>query len=404
MRNAIVLVVDRLGAGYLGPYGNTWIDTPNFNRLAAESLLFEFAMADSPHLPLLYRSYWKGLHAMADDTAADSLPDRLVATEIHTALVTDDAEVTELKWNGAFDERITLSPTPVVRAADEVGLTQMAHLFASAVDWLADAPEPFLLWVHSRGMSGPWDAPLEFRNQFADEDDPTPPETVTPPVKRLETDHDPDELLGLQHAYAGQVRLLDLCLGALMDAFRTTPVRENTLLAVTSPRGYPLGEHGRVGQCDETLYGELMNVPCFLRFPDGAGAAARSPHLVQPPDVFTTLSDWFGLSGGDESIWGASLIPAVDDAPPSDRDRACSVSGSHRAIRTPAWLLQRHPDSKRELFAKPDDRWEANEVADRCGETADALEAVLDEFQEAVRCGDATRLTPLSRVLAEGLE
>lgn len=404
MRNAIVLVVDRLGAGYLGPYGNTWIDTPNFNRLAAESLLFEFAMADSPHLPLLYRSYWKGLHAMSDDTAADSLPESLVATDIHTAVVTDDQAVAELKWIDAFDERITLSPTPAAETAEDVSLTQMAHLFASAVDWLAKAPEPFLLWVHSRGMAGSWDAPLDLRNQFADEDDPTPPDTVTPPVMRLEAEHDPDELLGLQHAYAGQVRLLDTCIGVLLDAIQTMPGRENSLLAVTSPRGYPLGEHGRVGQCDETLYGELLNVACFLRFPDGAGAAARCHYLVQPPDVFSTLLDWFGLAAGDESVWSASLIPTLDDVQPSGRDRACSISEGHRAIRTPAWLLQRHPDSKRELYAKPGDRWEANEVADRCEETADELDALLDEFEEAARFGDATRLTPLSDVLIEGME
>lgn len=404
MKNAIVLVVDRLGAGYLGPYGNTWIDTPNFNRLAAESLLFEFVLADSPHLPLLYRSYWKGLHAMSDDTAVDSLPESLVATEIHTALVTDDQAVAELKWTDAFNERITLSPSPAMQTAEEVGMTQMAHLFASVVEWLADAPEPYFLWVHSRGMAGPWDAPVDLRNQFADEEDPTPPDTVAPPVMRLETDFDPDELLGLQHAYAGQVRLLDMCIGVLLDAVETMPVRENTLLAVTSPRGYPLGEHGRVGQCDEALYGELLNVPCFFRLPDGAGAAARSHHLVQPPDVFSTLLDWFGLPAGDESVWGDSLIPAFGDVRPSQRDRACSVSEGHSVIRTPAWLLQRHPDSERELFAKPGDRWEANEVADRCGETADELESSLEEFQEAARSGDPRQLTPLSDVLVEGLE
>jgi len=312
--------------------------------------------------------------------------------------------VAGLKWTDAFDERITLSPTPAVKTAEEVGLTQMAHLFASVVDWLADAPEPSFLWVHSRGMAGPWDAPLDFRNQFADEEDPAPPDMVTPPVIRLEADCDPDDLLGLQQAYAGQVRLLDMCIGVLLDAAQAMPGRENTLLAVTSPRGYPLGEHGRVGQCDEALYGELLNVPCFLRFPDGAGAAARSQYLLQPPDVFPTLLDWFSLPADDEPVWGASLIPAVDDIRPSQRDRACSISEGHSAIRTPAWLLERHPDSKRELFAKPGDRWEANEVADRCRETADELETVLDDFQEVVRSGDATRLTPLSRVLVEGLE
>ena len=43
-RRAVVLVIDRLGAGYLGPFGNTWIDTPCFNQLASQSLLVRSSM------------------------------------------------------------------------------------------------------------------------------------------------------------------------------------------------------------------------------------------------------------------------------------------------------------------------------------------------------------------------
>ena len=46
-QHAIVLVVDRLAAPFLGPYGNTWLDTPQFNRLAASSMLMEHALIES---------------------------------------------------------------------------------------------------------------------------------------------------------------------------------------------------------------------------------------------------------------------------------------------------------------------------------------------------------------------
>ena len=57
-RRAIVIVFDRLGAGYLGPYGNTWLDTPAFNQLASESMVLEHAIADSVHLATLYERLW----------------------------------------------------------------------------------------------------------------------------------------------------------------------------------------------------------------------------------------------------------------------------------------------------------------------------------------------------------
>ena len=63
--NAIVLVIDRLHAGYLGAMGNGWIDTPAIDRLAAGSLVFNQMLLDTPRLDLLYRSYWQGWHAMA---------------------------------------------------------------------------------------------------------------------------------------------------------------------------------------------------------------------------------------------------------------------------------------------------------------------------------------------------
>src|SRR5262249_61341886 len=141
---------------------------------------------------------------------------------------------------------------------------------------LSQAQRPFLLRIHAQGMTGPWDAPLELRYQFADEDDPVPPDFVEPPRKALTPDYDPDDLLGLAHAYAGQVALVDYCLGMLLEAVDRHPLGGETLLAVTSPRGYPLGEHLRVGPGDDALYGELLQVPLLVRPPDQTTALHRS--------------------------------------------------------------------------------------------------------------------------------
>ena len=72
VRNAVVLVLDRLGCGYLGPYGNTWIEAPAWNRLAAQATLFETALIDSPDLLQLYQSYWYGRHALSASTAQNT--------------------------------------------------------------------------------------------------------------------------------------------------------------------------------------------------------------------------------------------------------------------------------------------------------------------------------------------
>ena len=89
------------------------------------------------------------------------------------------------------------------------------------------------------GLAAPWDAPLEFRNRYAEEEDPEPPKFVQVPDYRLADDYDPDELLGITHAYAGQVSLWDLCLGAFLDHLAESGLVARTQLTLLSAPVFP---------------------------------------------------------------------------------------------------------------------------------------------------------------------
>ena len=405
MKNAIVLVIDRLNAGFLGPYGNTWVETPCFNRLAAESALFEFALSNSPDLPTVYRSMWSGLHAMCDPRSIPGLAEVAAAADIHTVLITDEDQVATHPLAGGFHEQIMVPAPPITAASGEIGDTQLAQLFGSAISWLHTASvrpsssrRPFLLWIHSRGMQAPWDAPSEFRHSFADVEDPSPPDFVEPPIRWLLKDEDPDHVLGIQHGYAGQISLLDACLEVFLEALQIEGADHESLLLLTSPRGYPLGEHGRIGPVDQTLYGEHLHVPCLIRYPERRDAMTRCHQLVQPSDLYATLLDWWTLPRPSNSHWGQSLTHLLSGVVRSDR--ACAVSDTCRALRTPAWYLLCQGNLQPELFAKPDDRWEANEVSDRCREVLPELVAVLDEFHQAARSDGIPHLSELPQSIA----
>ena len=154
-------------------------------------------------------------------------------------------------------------------------------------------------------MGTTWDAPAEFRAGYWEEGDPEPPEGADVPERLLDENYDPDELLAAMQAYAGQVTLLDTCLGALVEQLSESPAGRQTLLAVTSPRGFPLGEHRRIGHADGALYGELVQVPLLVRAPGGLGGAARSQTLVQPADLWATLIDAWGIDQPPASPTGA---------------------------------------------------------------------------------------------------
>jgi arylsulfatase A-like enzyme len=405
--NAICLAVDRLHLGCLGAYGNSWIQTPAIDRLASEAFVFDQAWIDTSQLEDLYRSYWHGLHAFAPAAPAGrpSLATLLREAGVTSALLSDDRLVTQHPLTLDFDELVEIDPPRQPQTAGEVEQTHLAQCFVQAIDWLQSARGPFLLWCHLKGLATTWDAPLDYRGAYWDEGDPEPSTSADVPDKTLPPGCDPDDVLGMAQAYCGQVSLLDTCLDALLEFLQTSPAGQETLLILTSTRGYPLGEHGRIGPCDEALYSELVHVPLLVRIPNLVGAAIRSPALVEPSDLWATLLDWWSIAPRPAAPTAGSLLPIIRQEAAGGvlRDRlGIAGPGAQRAICTPAWYLRNTTDA--ELFVKPDDRWDVNNVAVRCQDVVECLLIAMEQYEQAVRTGTVAELPPLNEVLLSGLD
>jgi hypothetical protein len=367
-RHALVIAIDGLRASALGAYGNTWHPTPALDDFASRSQLFDWTFAAGPRLEDFYQAVW--------GEPLDSLPVRLHASGVTTKLLTDDAEVAQYAEHAAFNEIEQLVLDSSSRATS-IAETQLAQFFSAAIDeleqWQSQAVnQPRLLWLHSRGLRGAWDAPLEIREQLLDEDDPPASTFITPPSSVATMDH--DELLLYRAAYAAQINVLDECLGVLWDALADTSLAADLAIVLIGARGYALGEHGRIGGDVHSLYSELVHLPLLIHTPADLVAPPRSANLMQPVDLQSSLLTWFGISP-------PKFVPA-------QRQFVISSSADgERIIRTPAWMLRQTPAKTAadpggppalELYAKPDDRWEANEIANRCPDVAERLLAVLE--------------------------
>jgi arylsulfatase A-like enzyme len=394
-KSAVVVVVDRLSAGYLGCYGNTWLETPEINRMASESLLFEFATTDSPRLLDVYGSYWWGAPADGSDLDGPtppprletSIPGQLRQAGVHTCLVTDDEQVAGAAPAEAWDRMVLLRSEETGEEAADISQTRIAQTFAAALEALESLVPPYLLWVHLRGMEAPWDAPYAFRHSLIEEDDPEPPPFTDPPRTHLPPSEDPDVRWGLMRAYAGQVLALDLCSGPFWEALNSLPHDDQRLVLWTSPRGYPLGEHMAVGTSDSGLYGETMHVPWWIRVPGTDSAGARCMSLVHPPDLAATLVDWWGLDAESHSNVlrrGTSLLSVAESPDDTGRPYVVCSDGRQLALRCQDWLATLPPGETWQLFVKPDDRFEANEVADRCREIVEQLGPWGERYRESV--------------------
>jgi arylsulfatase A-like enzyme len=404
--NGVCLVVDRLHSGYLGAYGNTWIETRWLDRLASQSFVFDQALVDSPQLEELYRSYWQGWHALCSAALPErrpSLAALLREAGVTTALLTDEPQVARHPLSVDFDELVEIDPPWQPQNANEIEQTHFARCFVQMIHWLEAAQGPFFLWCHLGGLGTTWDAPLEFRQAYCEPGDPLPPAAADVPDRVFPADYDPDELLGIIQSYAGQVALLDRCLGAFLEFLDGLPAGRETLLTLISARGFPLGEHRRVGPCDGALLAELVHVPWMMRFPDATGAAVRCQALVEPADLWATVLDWCRVGAVPPSPTAGSVMPLVRGQSGALRDRLCILGGGgQRAIRTPAWYLRAGPEP--ELFAKPADRWETNNVASRCQEVVECLQDALMQCELTLSAGRISELPPLSELLLSGFD
>ena len=365
--NILVIAVDGLRAAALGAYGNTAYSTPALDALAAESLLFDWWFADAAGLPEVYRSYWR---------SADPLPLSLAERGYSTTLVTDMPEMMAFEGACEFDRCIQLPAVPAARA-DDASQTALARLFAAAYEQLEASAQasPRFVWVHSSGMYGPWDAPLALQERLLErgEGDPAPADTVEPPDLMLDDAGDPDAAFRWSCAYAAQIMLLDTCVDGLRQSLEETWSREPWFVVFCGVRGFPLGEHGKVGGVDGRLHAEQLQVPMLWRFSDGSRRLSRSSQLASHSDLAPLPAS---------RMRGDTCMPA--------RDALIAVGPQGiRAIRTADWSLRCEPHdpavelsadpsrSRCELYVRPDDRWEANDVAGLCPEVVEKLLAQL---------------------------
>ena len=371
MSIAVVLVVDGLGAGFLGPYGNTWIETPALNHLAAESLLAERVWATRSSIRDGYQTIWRATGALNDPSNNQpGLISLLNAEGVTTKLLTDAPELTDHPLAAGFCEQLEIDVPEREDLATSWDATHLARFFAEAVAVIESLPANSLLWLHTRGLGAPWDAPLSFRTRYVDEEDPDPTESPAVPHLRLPPHYDDDHLHSIQCACAGQVTLVDQCLGVLLSVIRETAEARETLLAVTSLRGFPLGEHLRVGWNDASVYREMLQVPLLIRFSDGRYAMRRAAGLTELRDLTSILRQWF---------LGPAKTPSIA-LPFPTRQFSISRSGDEILLRTAAWharFRQLCDDAEEDLdqaklFLNPDDLWEVNDVSGRCPEVVEA--------------------------------
>ena len=383
----------------LGPYGNTWFDTPALNQLAAESILFEQCIADTPDPVRGFQSLIMGRHFCQQTATNISLMD-LVDDSVHSILVTTQPAGLPEVYD-QFDQVVEVGLPMKERLADDIGATQLATFFAAAIEEINKFQPGTMLFLHCDTLAECWDAPYAIRLSLADEDDPEPSSIAQAKNQQFNVGNDdPDQLLDCQIAYGAQIVVLDELLNVFLDQLSQCPTTRNCLFAMTSLRGYPLGEHGVVGFYRNQLHNESLHVPMLVRYPDSK-FPGRSQRLVQPGSLFQFLGNWHGRN--HESCFPHLQTQELQP----DATQHAVISGLrcdslvHHCIQTHGWKLI--VGNSKQLFVRPDDIWEYNDVANLCAEIVLDLEEQLVHVRGQLEAGIRPQLT-LPDELAYGIE
>lgn len=407
--SVIVVVVDGWSPGHLETYGSGLARSPVLNAIASRGVLFEHALVDSDSQFEVYQSLLSGTHFLerklrsnlATKTPAAGL---LEASGLEPFLLADGqgAEL-EPVWSQFSQVELFDEPLPRQRA-NSIEETRMARFGQFASDWLTSHPDPGLFWIHQGSFRQVWDAPMGLREALLDEEDPDPPAFLYPSESCFEFEHDPDLLLANQAAYGAQVAVWDSSLEFIWDTYLQRSQHHPTLLVILGSSGFGLGEHSAQLVRKHRLRTEFVHIPLLTIDSRQLNQPWRSAILLQPHRVKDIVMSYLrphGLAAENphDFSWIRQTDPLLSCTP---SPLGVLASQGHWGVRTPQWYATfplhsavdgalsqfRLPEDLEgvELYAKPDDRWEDNELSHRCPEVVhDHAQRGLEQLQSWAR-------------------
>jgi arylsulfatase A-like enzyme len=376
---AIMVMFDSLNRRMLQPYGCDWVQTPNFTRLAEQSVTFDNAYVGSmPCMPArreLHTGRYNFLHRSWGpiEPFDDSMPELLKEAGTRTHLISDHYHYWE---EGGCNYHTRYDAWEISRGRE--GDPWKTHL--------AEVPVPENLYA--RGRWGRQDRVN--RHYMRREQDMSQAVTFALGEEFLHTNHDQDNwFLHLEtfdphepyfaaerfrelyahyrqqdlhfdwpryeriaetpeqvaHCRAESAALHTMCdhyLGRVLDLMDQYRLWDDTLLIVNTDHGFLLGEHDWWAKCRMPFFDEVAHTPLFISDPRCRKAGERRASLVQTIDLPATLLDAFGVERPAD-MQGQPLAATVAEDTPVREAALFGVHGGHVNVTDGRYVYMRGP-------------------------------------------------------------
>jgi arylsulfatase A-like enzyme/Flp pilus assembly protein TadD len=378
--NVLLVTIDTLRADHVGAYGASKARTPALDRLAAEGIRCDDAIAAAPITMPSHASLLTGLYPPAHgvhDNGTAALPrdvvtlaDRLSGAGYSTHAFVSAVVLSRLygldKGFSTYDDDLWSEDAPRLFMIRERTARRTADRF---VEWFgrwtteqgpaSASPAPFFTWVHFFDPHQPHEAA-------------------------------PEDRQGAASPYDAEVTAADRGVGRLIETLRDAGALDDTIVIVTSDHGESLGEHGEATHAI-FVYDATVRVPLIVRYPRTLPAGKVYDGPVRHIDVVPTLLAMLGLPGGGETQgvdltapWqGKAPAPALSQYSESLLSELGFGMAPLHALRKSGFKWIRAP--RPELYDLKADARELTNLHPGEADRSAAMDAELDQIMRAAK-------------------
>ena len=298
----VVLFITHDTGRYISPYGVETVHTPNLERLAGESVLFERAFCTAPQCSPSRAALVTGRYPHSNGVMG------LTHQDYAWCLNPDERPAAMLFGAGGYQTwllGLQHETCDAYRLGFEqvdlgFGVSELPARLASALDG-RDPSSPFFCQLGCFETHRPWTQPG------------IPPDSslgVTVPAYLA----DGPETRAEVAAFQGMVRHLDRGLEPLLAHLDRRGLGENTILVVTTDHGVAMP------MAKGTLRDVGLETLLLMRFPMGGwGQGRRIQELISNVDILPTLLEACGL-GVPDRVQGQSFLPLLEGKTAQARD------------------------------------------------------------------------------------
>lgn len=343
-RNILLLIADDLGR-MTGCYGETAIETPHIDALAAEGTRFDMAFTSTASCSASRSVIYTGLHTHENGQYGLHHDNHHFMTFGHVE--TAPALLGGLGCLTGIIGKVHVGPPSVypwdIRHESQTrDIHRLAAEAASFLDVAKSRQQPFFLTVGfidpHRDKTRDGFGNLAFsedphERRFRDDEVRVPPFLTDLPEVRHELAH-----------YYQSVHRLDRGVGLILQTLEQAGLADDTLVVFLSDNGAPFLNS------KTTLYDAGVRLPLIMRAP-GVASGIENPNLVSFTDILPTFLDWIGADPGKTARKGRSLLPIMEEEGLLDDWQI--IFGSHtfheitnyyptRFLRTPRYKYHRN--------------------------------------------------------------